>query len=350
MNVPSSSSDHRRRTADLAQRRDRIEIRHLAGSTQETDQGQDVVRGLSQSPKTLPPRYFYDDRGSELFEQICSLPEYYLTRTETAILRRHASDIAEVTGPCELVELGSGSSTKTRLLLNAYQSQGAALHALHYVPIDVSAGMLETSAHQLIAAYPTLQVHGLAGTYSMGLAHLPPPHLPSRMIAFIGSSLGNLSPTQCDRFLQEATAAMEPGDYFLLGLDLQKPKDILEAAYDDSQGVTAAFNLNMLRHLNRRFDGNFDLSQFHHRAVYNESAHQIEIYLDSLTAQQVQLRALNFETAIASGESILTEISRKFDPDTMSHTLKSHHLTVLDIFTDDRNWFGLFLCQYQPAA
>lgn len=317
-----------------------ITIRHLTGSTQEADPGQDVINGLTQQPKTLPARYFYDDRGSELFEQICQLPEYYLTRTETQILEKFASDIAYLTGDCELVELGSGSSTKTRLLLDAYQAQET---PLHYVPIDVSAGMLEKSARQLRREYTSIQVHGIAATYDMGLANLQPAHLPARMLMFIGSSLGNLNPAECDRFLAQIANALNPGDYFLLGLDLQKPKAILEAAYNDAQGVTAEFNLNMLRHLNQRFKGDFDLTQFQHQAVYNEVDHQIEMYLHSLTDQTVKLDKLDFQANFAQGEAIRTEISRKFDPVAVRALLAQHHLPVQKLFTDSNNWFGLFL-------
>lgn len=323
-----------------------ITIRHLTGSTQEADPGQDVINGLSQQPKTLPARYFYDDHGSELFEQICQLPEYYLTRTETQILEQFAPDIARFTGDCELIELGSGSSTKTRLLLDAYQAQDT---PLHYVPIDVSAGMLEKSAQQLRHDYPTIQVHGIAATYHAGLANLQPSHLAARLLMFIGSSLGNLNPAECDRFLAQVANALNPGDYFLLGLDLQKPKPVLEAAYNDAQGVTAEFNLNMLRHLNQRFDGNFALAQFRHQAIYNEIDHQIEMYLYSLAAQTVQLRDLGFQVELTQGEAIRTEISRKFDPATVRTLLAQHHLPVQKLFTDPNGWFGLFLCQFTSA-
>lgn len=324
-----------------------ISIRHLTGSTQEADPGQDVINGLSQQPKTLPARYFYDDRGSELFEQICQLPEYYLTRTETQILEQFASDIAQLTGDCELIELGSGSSTKTRLLLDAYQAQET---PLHYVPIDVSAGMLEKSAQQLRHEYPAIQVHGIAATYNTGLANLQPSHLSARMLMFIGSSLGNLNEAECDRFLTQIANALNPGDYFLLGLDLQKPKAILEAAYNDAQGVTAEFNLNMLRHLNQRFDGNFDLSQFKHQAIYDAVNHQIEMYLHSLTDQTVKLDKLDFQVKLAQGEAIRTEISRKFDPTAVRTLLSQHNLPVQKLFTDSNHWFGLFLCQLTPTA
>ncbi len=327
----------------------RLQIEHLINPAQPSDEelhpGNDVVRGLSQQPKTLPPRYFYDDRGSQLFEQICDLPDYYLTRTETEILQACAPTIAEITGPCELIELGSGSSTKTRLLLNAYQTAG---QSLCYCPIDVSAGILESSAQSLLLDYPTLQVHALVGTYELALQRLAPSHLPTRMICFIGSTLGNLNPQECDRFLDQIKNALQPGEYFLLGIDLQKSKAQLEAAYNDRQGITAAFNLNMLRHLNHRFEGTFDLSQFEHFAFYNETHHQIEMHLRSLKSQVAHLRALGLTVEFAPGESILSEISRKFSLTTLQQDLENKGLKSRQVWTDAQQWFGVILCQLEP--
>lgn len=310
-------------------------------------QGTEVREGLSQPLKTLPPQYFYDDHGSQLFEQICTLPEYYPTRTETWILQHYGQAIAQLTGACELVELGSGSSTKTRLLLDAYATLK---HPLSYLPIDVSGGMLQQSALALLTDYPSLSVHGLVGTYELGLAHLPPRQLANRMICFLGSTLGNLSPGECDRFFEHIRLALQPGEFFLLGVDLQKPIAQLEAAYNDAQGITADFNLNMLRHLNRRFDGNFDLSQFHHRAIYNLEQQQIEMYLDSCCAQQVCLAQLNLQVDFVTGESILTEISRKFSLPLLQQELAEHSLKPVQFWTDPQVWFALLLCQYQPPT
>lgn len=306
--------------------------------------GQDVIAGLTQQPKSLPPKYFYDDRGSLLFEQICQLPEYYLTRTETAILQTCASAIARLTGACEIVELGSGSSSKTRILLDAYAQQQ---QPLSYLPIDVSGGMLESSARRLLVEYPTLAVHGLVSTYELALANLPPVSLPARMLCFVGSSLGNLTPAECDVFFQQVVMALQPGEYFLLGIDLQKPKHLLEAAYNDQQQVTAAFNLNMLRHLNWQFNGNFNLEQFEHLAFYNETLHQVEIYIKSLQHQTVALEALNLTVEFQPGETILSEISRKFDLHQLQAELKQRGLCPVQAWTDPQHWFGLLLCQLQ---
>ena len=308
--------------------------------------GEDVINGLTQTPKTLPPKYFYDDHGSLLFEKICELPEYYVTRTETQILQNYASEIAHLTGPCEIVELGSGSSTKTRILLDAYQELG---HPLHYLPIDISGGILEQSTHSLLKEYPTLHIHGIVSTYETALKHLNPSPLPNRMIGFIGSTLGNLKPEDCHAFFAHVVEALQPGDYFLLGVDLHKSKSILEPAYDDSQGVTAAFNLNMLRHLNRLFSGNFDLSQFEHLAFYNEKEHQIEMHLKSLKNQTVELKTLNLTVEFQEGETIHTEISRKFQFEQIQAELKTLGLVSLKNWTDQNQWFGLMLCQLQDV-
>jgi len=309
-----------------------------------TDDGREVVAGLSQQPKALPPKYFYDDRGSQLFEAITTLPEYYLTRTETQILQQFSPDIAQITGPCELVELGSGSSTKTRYLLDAYQQQG---QFLRYLPVDVSGGILKDTAQHLLHDYPSLTLHGLVGTYEQALTHLPAPLAPCRMVAFIGSTLGNLFPAECDALLGRISAAMAAGDYFLLGVDLQKDPAIIERAYNDSQGVSAAFNLNMLHHLNHRFGGNFQPDQFRHVAYYNSDAHQIEAYIESQVAQTVTLAKLNLTVSFQAGERLHSEISRKFSFDSLGEMLGRFGLQPVRPFTDEAGWFGLLLAQKQ---
>ncbi len=312
--------------------------------------GADVIAGLTAEPKALPPKYFYDDRGSQLFEQITTLPEYYLTRTETAILQTHGADIAELVGPCELVELGSGSSTKTRYLLTALAQAG---YPLYYQPVDVSGGMLKTTAKQLLVEYPRLCIHGLVATYEAALAHPRPASAYPRLLTFIGSTLGNLDPDQCRTLLGRIRLAMNPGDYFLLGVDLVKDRQVLERAYNDSQGVTAAFNLNMLQHLNWRFGGNFDLGRFRHRAEFNPLASQIEIYIDSLETQTVYLEQLDLGVKFTRGEPLLSEISRKFNLPDLTASLTALGLPVQQVFTDAQDWFALLLCRNvvaPPAA
>lgn len=319
-----------------------IEIKYLENILPIIKDGQDVIEGLTATPKTLPPKYFYDAYGSELFEQICLLPEYYLTRTETAILEQASDEIAQITGVCQLVELGSGSSTKTRLLLSAYENLG---QPWQYVPIDVSNQILQESALQLHNEYPHLSILGLVGTYEQALLQLPPSSLPQRMIVFLGSSLGNFTQEECDRLFNEVRDILQVGDYFLLGIDLQKPKEILEKAYNDSQGVTAKFNLNMLSHLNRRYDGNFNLHWFRHQAIYNQKEKQIEMYLTVNQNQKIQLAKLDLEIEMEAEESILTEISRKFDLEQMEEFLAQHRLKTVKSWTDEKQWFALILSQ-----
>jgi dimethylhistidine N-methyltransferase len=304
--------------------------------------GEDVIQGLSQNPKILSPKYFYDDPGSQLFEKICELPEYYPTRTEAWILQQYADEIAEITNCCELIELGSGSSTKTQVLLDAYQKIAT---SCRYLPIDVSGGILKTSVLQLQKKYPDFSIHGLLGTYEQALVHLESNYLQSRMLFFLGSSLGNFNPEECDIFLNQVSRTLQTGDFFLLGIDLQKPQDILEAAYNDSQEVTAAFNLNMLSHLNWRFQGNFDISLFRHQAIYNHVDNQIEMYLHCMMSHCVSLEVLDLKVDFKAGESILTEISRKFDLRTMETQLQSKGLNTVKTWTDEKGWFGLILCQ-----
>jgi L-histidine Nalpha-methyltransferase len=323
--------------------------------TASIDDGGDVIQGLNQNQRTLPCRYLYDDRGSELFEQITNLPEYYPTRTEQAILEKYALEIAELTGACELVELGSGSSRKTHVLLETYSQLN---HQLYYCPIDVSAGILKTTALALLDRYPSLKLCGLAGTYDQALAQLPPSELENRMLIFLGSTLGNLNDKECSKFLTQIQQALQPGEFFLLGVDLQKPipqdggyaNETIEAAYNDAQGVTAAFNLNILRHLNHRFDGDFDIDLFEHYAFYNQQQHQIEMHLRSLEKQTILLKTLNYQVNFNPGETIHTEISRKFHLATLIDNLASHAFKPLQIWTDPQDWFGLILCQRQCAG
>jgi L-histidine Nalpha-methyltransferase len=315
-------------------------ITNLLATQAPVIEGEDVRQGLKTAIKTLPPKYFYDDRGSALFEQICDLPEYYPTRTETAILQQWAGAIAVLTGGGDLVELGSGSSTKTRLLLDAYAALG---EPFSYLPIDVSKGILTESVAFLADRYPRLQFEGLAATYEQGLDWLGTHHRQRKTIAFLGSSLGNLNPLEQDVFFGHVRQAMAIGDHFLLGVDLHKSAAILEPAYDDTQGVTAAFNQNMLAHLNWRFDGNFVPDAFEHRAIYNQDLHRIEMYLDSPAAQVVYLAALDLQVALAAGESIRTEISCKFDWDGMVDRFGDWGLEMVDRWTDEHQWFGLFL-------
>ena len=306
----------------------------------EKDDAQDVINGFKNIPKSIPARYFYDAKGSQLFEKICELPEYYPTRTEASILEQYALEIASQAQVNELIELGSGSSTKTRYLLDAYQNTQA---DLIYGPVDVSDSILKASAIALLKNYPQLTIQGKVATYDQALQRLKPKSSRSKMIIFLGSSIGNFAPDECDRFLAQVTKALNPGDYFLLGIDLQKQKNVLEAAYNDAQGITAAFNLNMLQHLNHRFGGNFNSDLFSHQAVYNSVEHQIEMYLTSQKDQTVTLKDIGLNIDIKQSEKILTEISRKFNLEAMQEYLSRFNFNTIHAYTDAQQKFGLML-------
>ena len=312
------------------------------------DDGSDVVAGLTSSPKTLPCKYFYDAAGSDLFERICETPEYYPTRTERLILERHAGDIAALTGRCELVELGSGSASKTRILLEAYAD---AAKEIHFVPIDVSESILRESSRELVARYGGLSIRGFSGTYEQALANLHPAPAPKRMFIILGSTIGNFRERERTAFLTRIRGAMTAGDYFLIGIDRRKNIDVIERAYNDDKGLTARFNINMLSHLNRRFHGDFVTENFSHRAFYKTARHRIEMHLQSHCRQTVSLRDLNLSVTLDEGESIRTEISRKFDPDQMAAEFGELGFSHQATWTDDRAWFAVMLFRLEdPAA
>jgi L-histidine N-alpha-methyltransferase len=273
---------------------------------------QDVRRGLTSRPKTLPCRHFYDDEGSRLFEQICGLPEYYLTRAEHEILEDHAGEITSaVPHGATLVELGSGSAVKTRLLIEALAPRE---ERLRYVPIDISRSALEESARALLAAHPNLEVRAVAGEYAVGLSLLERLAPAPRLLLWLGSNVGNLHREEARAFLAGVRARLDPRDRLLLGVDLRKDASVLEKAYDDAAGVTARFNLNLLHRVDRELGGRFGAAAFEHRARYDVEAGRVEMSLCSLRAQRVRIDGLDLEVAFASGESIHTENSYKYAP------------------------------------
>ena len=290
----------------------RLRFVRLAPAVKTSDDGHDVANGLSGAPRTLPCQYFYDARGSALFERITELPEYYPTRTESSILEGCAEDLTEITGPCELVELGAGSSRKTRFLIDAYLQKS---RTVHFRPVDVSESALAETAQILTAHYDQLSIEALLGTYEQGFAALGRPREGRRMMIFLGSTIGNFDDDETHAFLRHAAQASMPGDYFLIGFDRVKDTAVIEAAYNDSQGVTAAFNCNLLRHINRRFGANFDLGGFTHEAPFVAERSRIEMRLISRQLQRVRIAELDIDIRIAKGEFIRTEISRKFEPD-----------------------------------
>lgn len=274
---------------------------------------QDLVRGLGGRPKRLSCHWFYDELGSQLFEEICELPEYYLTRCEWSILEKRAAEIAaRFASPTTLVELGSGSATKTRLLIEAFLERHG---RLTFAPIDISKTMLEESSTTLLEDYPQLEIRAFAGRYESGLARLAQDSPAARLTLWLGSSVGNLDRRQAALFLREVRAGMTPADRLLIGIDLRKDRLALERAYDDSAGVTARFDLNLLARVNRELGGNFDLSTFSHRATWRADSGRVESHLVSRTAQRVRIDGLDLEVEFAAGETIHTENSYKYSPE-----------------------------------
>ncbi|MGI8739920.1 MAG: L-histidine N(alpha)-methyltransferase [Gammaproteobacteria bacterium] len=278
---------------------------------------EDTRAGLLTPPRSLSPKYFYDSYGSELFDQICVTPEYYVTRTEDALLAAQGGDIIDLARPEHIVELGSGASRKTHHLLEACEARDM---RCTYWPYDVCESILIEAGQRLMGAYRWLDVNALVGDYHAGFKHLPDPE-GRRLFAFLGSTIGNFDRPQAIALLSELRAKMRDGDSLLLGADRVKDKSVLLAAYNDAAGVTAAFNLNVLRVLNRELDADFELEHFDHQARYNEDARQMEMYLIAGREQTATLRAIDTELSLGAGERILTEISRKFTVEDLTQLL-----------------------------
>jgi dimethylhistidine N-methyltransferase len=290
----------------------------------------DVRRGLSGETKRLFPKYFYDELGSQLFEAICLLPEYYLTRAENEILARAADEIVRcVDGPKTLLEMGSGSASKTRCIIEAMLKQQ---NDLLYIPIDISASALETSARVLLQSYPQLRIRAYASDYYDGFAAISNEDRGRTLALFLGSNIGNFDHEEAHTFLRALRNILRTGDALLLGADLRKQKAVLEAAYDDALGVTAAFNLNLLARINRELDADFNLRAFRHYVRYDEAMGRVEVYLESLRAQAVQIGKLDLGIQFASGERIHTENSYKYDLEGLSK------LAAATGFTRARTW------------
>nr|WP_196789989.1 L-histidine N(alpha)-methyltransferase [Streptomyces caniscabiei] len=295
----------------------------------------DVLEGLTRTPKTLPPKWFYDARGSELFEKITELPEYYPTRAEREILVGRAGEIAAASGARTLVELGSGSSDKTRHLLDAMPG----LHT--YVPVDVSESALRQAGEALVAERPGLNVHALIADFTAGL-ELPETPGP-RLVAFLGGTIGNLVPAERAAFLTAVRALLAPGDALLLGTDLVKDEGVLVAAYDDAAGVTAEFNKNVLAVVDRELGADFDTDAFDHVALWNAECEWIEMRLRSRTAQTVKIPALDLAVDFEAGEELRTEVSAKFRREGVRAELGSVGLELTHWWTDEQGRFALSL-------
>ncbi|MFE1311956.1 L-histidine N(alpha)-methyltransferase [Streptomyces sp. NPDC058755] len=295
----------------------------------------DVLAGLTVNPKTLPPKWFYDARGSELFEQITELPEYYPTRAEREILVARSGEIAAASGARTLVELGSGSSEKTRYLIDALTSLAA------YVPVDVSESALTQAGQALIEERPGLDVHALIADFTAPLA-LPETPGP-RLVAFLGGTIGNLLPAERAKFLASVRALLAPGDGLLLGTDLVKDEQVLVRAYDDAAGVTAAFNKNVMAVMNRELGADFDPDAFDHVALWDTEQEWIEMRLRSRTAQTVKVPALDLAVDFAAGEELRTEVSAKFRKEGVSAELDAVGLELTHWWTDTEGRFALSL-------
>jgi L-histidine N-alpha-methyltransferase len=299
-----------------------------------------VDEGLSQPQKTLPCRYFYDSAGSRLFEQICRLPEYYLTRTEQAILERRGGDMLEAAGQnLALIEFGSGSSYKTRILLAAALARQP---ALHYVPIDISTDFLRSSAETLLEEYDRLDITAVAGEYRDGIESLPA-HGGPRLILFLGSNIGNFEAAEAVDFLAAIRHRMEAGDRILIGVDLVKDRSVLQAAYNDSQGITAEFNKNLLHRINHELGGDFHVAAYHHDAPFIESRSRIEMRLVSHSEQLVHVRATDRAYRFRAGEFIHTENSHKYTLDGFAELCGRAGLGIQERWLDSREWFAVML-------
>jgi L-histidine N-alpha-methyltransferase len=313
----------------------------------------DVLTGLTATPKSLPPKWFYDAEGSALFEKITELPEYYPTRAERSILRAAATEIAAASGAHELVELGSGSSEKTRLLLDALRDAGT---LRSYVPVDVSESALVLAGDALAADYPGLEVRAVVSDFEehLGLPQEPAgaPGAPGsgpRLVAFLGSTIGNMVPAQRAAFLTRVRSELRPGDTFLLGTDLVKDPAVLVAAYDDSAGVTAAFNKNVLAVLNAELGADFDLDAFEHVAIWDADREWIEMRLRSAQQQTVSVPDLGLTVSFGAGEDMRTEVSAKFRRSGVERELAAAGFAMRQWWTDGDGQFGLSLSIPVPA-
>jgi L-histidine N-alpha-methyltransferase len=319
------------------QDRIRIDV-HVDESGSLDSMAQEIREGLARSPKQLPCKYFYDERGSLLFERITELPEYYLTRAERALLEHRAAEIAGLALPEDLVELGAGSARKTRLLIEAALAHGS---LRRFLLVDVALEAAEQAAGEIAARYPQLNVHAVVGDFENHLPRVP--RGGRRMVAFLGSTIGNFTEDEAVDFLFKAGALLEQGDWLLLGTDLVKDVGTMEAAYNDSQGVTAQFNGNILNVINRCLGGDFDPDAFEHVAYYSERDSRIEVYLRPRKEQRVHLAQIGLDVTIDAGEKMRTEVSCKYTRESVERLLTRAGLKLEHWITDDLESFALSL-------
>jgi len=320
-------------------------ISHIIPDREIPSLADDVTQGLLSKPRSLPPKYFYDEIGCALFDAICTTPEYYLTRSESSLLETYATDIICQAQPEHIIEFGSGNSHKTCYLLDACEKNG---YTCNYWPFDVSELALRDASQRLVNQYAWLRIVALVGDYAYSLAQLP--KLEGRkLFMFLGSTIGNFSEQHTLKFIQEIRAHMSNGDCFLLGADRVKDGSVLHAAYNDAAGITADFNLNVLSVLNRKLHADFKLDSFEHLALYDEDKQQIEMYLVAREAQQVQLRELDAELQLEKGERILTEISRKFTADDLHELLQNAGLTITSHLEAENGYYSLIMATLAPC-
>jgi L-histidine Nalpha-methyltransferase len=318
-----------------------VEVHSYLGPDDERTLADDVLDGLTRPLKELPPKHLYDARGSELFDAVCELPEYYQTRTERLILDTQADEIVARSGAVELVELGSGSATKTRVLLDA---MAAARTLRRYVPVDVSATTVHAVAELFAEEYPGVAVHGIIGDFERHLGQLPAPAGP-RLVAFLGGTIGNFPPGSRRRFLRSLAPVLGADGNLLLGTDLVKDPRVIESAYDDSAGVTAQFNLNVLHVLNRELGADFDVDAFEHVAFFDRERQWIEMRLRATERQHVRVEALDLDIDFAAREEMRTEISAKFTPASLRADLAAAGLELVELFTDPDGLFAVSLAR-----
>lgn len=301
----------------------------------------DVRNGLLSDPKELPPKWFYDDRGSELFDEITRLDEYYPTRAEREILLSSSNEMAVLSGADTIIELGSGTSEKTRILLAAFEQTG---QLERFVPFDVNEAFLTAACDQIARDHPGVSIHGFVGDFEHHLPELP--RGGTRMVAFLGSTIGNLDESGRSRFLDDLVEGLRPGDSLLLGTDLVKDVARLEAAYDDARGVTAEFNRNVLRVINRQLGADFDVDSFRHVAFFDHEHERIEMWLESRGQSVVDIADLGMKVQLADGEAIRTEISCKFTKDRVEREMAGAGLRLAEWWTDPAGDFALSLSVY----
>lgn len=327
---------------------DRVTVRSYLQADATSTLADDVLDGLTRPFKELPPKHFYDAVGADLFDRICDQPEYYPTRAEREILQLRSAEIAERTGAAELVELGSGTAAKTRVLLDALHDAGT---LRRYVPFDVTEGMVREVATAIASEYDGVEVHGIVGDFERHLEHVPDstPGEP-RIIAFLGGTIGNFTPGSRRGFLRSMAGLLGDGDHLLLGTDLVKDPGVLEAAYNDRAGVTAAFNRNVLRVLNRELDADFDPDAFEHVAFFDREHEWIEMRLRARERMVVPIRGLAMDVTFEAREELRTEISAKFTPERLQTDLAAAGLELVALLTDPEGRFALSLSRPAPAG